>query len=60
MNDTHVYPDPQSGKMVLREASSTYNFAPSTTRTANNNGQTLVDLVNNLTASLAQRGYKLQ
>jgi hypothetical protein len=59
-NDSHVYPDPQTGKMILREAASTYIYATQTTVSANNNGQTLADLVNALTQTLAKQGYKPQ
>jgi hypothetical protein len=57
---THVYPDSQTGKMVLSESSSIYTFVPQTTQTANNTGQTLADLVNSLTKSLASQGYQIQ
>jgi hypothetical protein len=59
-NDTHVYPDAQTGKMILREAASTYTFAPQSTQTANNNGKTMIDLVNALTQTLVRQGYKQQ
>ena len=45
---THVYPDSQTGNMVLSESSSTYTFVPQSTQTANNTGQTMTDLVNAL------------
>jgi hypothetical protein len=41
----------------MQEASSIYTFAPEATRSANDNGQTLADLVNALTAWLQRRGY---
>jgi len=59
-NDTHAYPDTQTGKIILREASSNYNFASGNTQTANNTGQTLADLVNALTKSLEKQGYQKQ
>jgi len=57
---THVYPDSQTGNMVLSESSSTYTFVPQSTQTANNTGQTMTDLVNALTQSLAKQGYQTQ
>jgi len=57
---THVYPDSQTGNMVLSESSSTYTFVPQSTQTANNTGQTMTDLVNALTQSLANQGYQSQ
>ncbi len=59
-NDTHLYPDLQTGNLILREATSTYLFASPDTQAANNNGQTLVDLVNALTKTLAKQGYQKQ
>jgi hypothetical protein len=59
-NDIHVYPDAQTGKMILREAASTYTFSPQSTQTANNNGKTMIDLVNALTQTLVRQGYKQQ
>ena len=59
-NDTHVYPDSQTGNMILREAASTYQFAMLDTQFANNNGQTITDLLNGLTKSLERQGYKKQ
>jgi hypothetical protein len=59
-NDTHVYPDPQTGSMVLREAVSIYTFAAPDTQNANNNGQTMLDLVTALTKSLVKQGYQQQ
>jgi len=57
---THVYPDQQNGNLVLSESSSTYTFAPQNTQAANNNGQTLTDLINALTSTLAKQGYQKQ
>ena len=57
---THVYPDSQTGKMVLNESFSTFIFMAQSTQNANNNGQTLTDLVNALTKSLASQGYQKQ
>jgi hypothetical protein len=59
-NDTHVYPDAQTGKMILREAVSTYTFASQSTQTANNNRKTMTDLVSDLTRSLVKQGYQKQ
>ncbi len=59
-NDSHVYPDPQTGVMILREATSTYTYTTLATQTANNSGETLADLVNSLTQNLAKLGYKSQ
>jgi hypothetical protein len=59
-NETHVYPDTQTGNLVLREAVSTYTFSPAATQTANNNGQTMTDLVNELIRSLVKQGYQKQ
>ncbi len=57
---THVYPDSQTGNMILSESSSTYNFTSQNTQNVNNNGQTLNDLVNALTNTLAGQGYQKQ
>ena len=57
---THVYPDSQTGNLVLSESSSIYTFVPQSTQTANNTGQILADLVNSLTKSLASQGYQTQ
>ena len=57
-SETHVYPDPQTGNMVLSESTSAYTFLSSNTQAANNNGQTMADLVNTLTNSLVRQGYK--
>ena len=57
---THVYPDSQTGKMVLSESSSRVTFMAQSTQNANDNGQTLADLVNSLTKSLASQGYQTQ
>jgi hypothetical protein len=57
---THVYLDSQTGNLVLSESSSIYTFVPQSTQTANNTGQTLADLVNSLTKSLASQGYQTQ
>ena len=59
-NDTHVYPDEQTGNMVWRETVSTYSFASTNTQAANNNGQTLIDLIAALTQSLVKQGYQKQ
>ena len=57
-SETHVYPDSKTGNMVLSESVSAYNFMSSNTQAANNNGQTMADLVNTLTNSLVRQGYK--
>jgi hypothetical protein len=57
---THVYPDSQTGKMVLDESASTFTFMAQGTQTANNTGQTMTDLVNVLTKSLESQGYQKQ
>ncbi|MGO8836785.1 MAG: FG-GAP-like repeat-containing protein [Limisphaerales bacterium] len=57
---THVYPDPQTGSMVLGESSAKFTFMAQNTRNANNKGETLADLVNALTEFLAGRGYQEQ
>jgi len=59
-DDTQVYPDPQTGNMILRSAVSAYTYASSATQTANNNGSTLADLVNAQTASLIRLRYQQQ
>jgi hypothetical protein len=59
-NDTHLYPDANTGNLVLSQSNSTYTFLSPTTQTANNNGQTLIDLVNALTQSLVKQGYQKQ
>jgi hypothetical protein len=57
---THVYPDPQTGKMVLIESTSEFAFMPRSTQNANNSGQTLTDLINALTKLLASQGCQPQ
>jgi hypothetical protein len=57
---TRVYPDPATGNMILREATSTYNFSPPTTQNANNTGKTVWDLVNAQVKILNQQGYQKQ
>ena len=57
---TQVYPDSQTSEMVLRDAHATFSFMGSATQNANNQGQTLIDLVNALTKSLASQGYQKQ
>jgi hypothetical protein len=59
-NDNQIYPDLQTGNMILRQAVSTYEFAPQATQTANQTGQTVADLVNTLTRTLAREGYQEQ
>jgi hypothetical protein len=59
-SDSHVYPDAQTGVMILREATSTYTYSSANTQSANNGGQTLADLVNALTQTLVKQGYKAQ
>jgi Concanavalin A-like lectin/glucanases superfamily/Immunoglobulin domain len=55
-----AYADPQTGKMTLREATSTYVFSSVPTQTANNGGKTWFDLVSTLSNDLAKQGYRLQ
>jgi hypothetical protein len=55
---TDIHSDPDAGNEVMQEAVSFYSFAAGATRSANNNGQTLADLVNALVASLQRQGYK--
>jgi hypothetical protein len=57
---THVYPNLLTGNMVLNEAVSTYSFLSQNTQAANNNGQTMTDLVNALVKSLVSQGYQSQ
>lgn len=57
---TRVYPDEATGDMVLREASSTYNYVPSTTVNANTTGKTMWDLVYAQVRTLEQQGYQKQ
>ncbi|HEV2695511.1 MAG TPA: LamG-like jellyroll fold domain-containing protein [Verrucomicrobiae bacterium] len=59
-SDTELYPDALTGKQVLREASSNYNFLQGNTQTANNGGQTVYDLQTALIASLVKQGYHPQ
>jgi hypothetical protein len=57
---THVYPDPQTGNMVLDESGSIFVFLAQNTQKANNTGQTLTDLVNTLIQWLESQGYQKQ
>jgi hypothetical protein len=57
---TRIYPDAATSNMVLDEANSFYTFLPDKTQDANNNGQTMEDLVNALVNSLTAKGYKSQ
>jgi hypothetical protein len=57
---THVYPNLLTGNMVLNEAVSNYSFLSQNTQAANNNGQTMTDLVNALVKSLVSQGYQSQ
>jgi len=59
-NSTHLYPDSKTGNMILTESVSTYTYLFQNTQTANNNGQTLADIVNSLTNALVSLGYKQQ
>ena len=54
---TDVYPDPNTGKYLLDEASSTYTFAPGKTQAVNNTGQTVTDLINAQIKTLTAQGY---
>lgn len=58
-NDTHIYPD-TSGNLVLRETTSSYNFAQRDTQTANDSYRTITDLVTVLTKNLTKLGYQPQ
>jgi hypothetical protein len=55
---TDIYSDPDTGNAVMQEASSIYTYAAEATQSANDNGQTLADLVNAITAWLQRRGYQ--
>ncbi len=55
---TDIHSDPDTGNTVMQEASSTYTFVTAATQSANNNGQTLTDLVNALTVLLQRQGYR--
>ncbi len=59
-DNTHVYPNPKNGNMILTESTSTFIFASQATQKANNSGQTLTDLVNALTQGLVKKGYQPQ
>lgn len=59
-DESHVYPDAKTSNMILTEASSIYTFSPTATQTANNNGQTMIDLVNAQIKSLVKQGYQVQ
>lgn len=56
----HVYPDPQTGSLILSEAQSAFTFSSAATQNANNTGETLVDLVNAQVALLIKQGYSRQ
>ena len=58
--DNHIYPDTNTGHIIMVDANSSYQFAPANTQTANNAGQTLPDLINALTKSLEKQGYQKQ
>ncbi len=58
--DNHIYPDTNTGNIIMVDANSSYQFAPANTQTANNAGQTLPDLLNALTKSLEKQGYQKQ
>ncbi len=58
--DNHIYPDTNTGNIIMVDANSTYQFTSANTQTANNTGQTLTDLVNALTKSLEKQGYQKQ
>ncbi len=57
---TRIYPDSVTGNMVMDESTSIYDFLAHDTQVANNQGQTMQDLVNTLTSKLAAEGYQLQ
>jgi len=52
-----IYPSPTTGKIILNESTSTYVYSLKDTKTANDNGQTITDLVNALTKALENQGY---
>jgi hypothetical protein len=58
--NTHAYPDSQTGQMKLDAATSSFTFAALATQTANNAGQTVQDLVNAQVKTLTSQGYHLQ
>jgi hypothetical protein len=57
---THVYPNESTGDLILSEAKSTFTFQPQDTQSANNAGQTMADLVDDLIQTLAHKGYQKQ
>ena len=57
--NTQVYPANPTA-LAWREANSTYNYQESSTRTANDNGLTLADLISAAVKSLAKQGYQPQ
>ncbi len=59
-SDTHVYPDSQTGNLILREATSTHTFAIPNTQTANDSGQTVTDVLNAQIKVLVKQGYQKQ
>ncbi len=54
----HAYPDSETGQMKLAQATSKFTFVMSNTRTANNTGQTLADLISNQVKILQQAGFQ--
>ncbi len=57
---THLYPNPTTGELILSETTSTFTYQESATKSANNTGQTMADLVNGLIKSLTRQGYTSQ
>jgi hypothetical protein len=55
---THANPDTQTGNMVVSSATFTFTYNALATQSANNNGQTVSDLVNNNLQFLKNDGYK--
>jgi hypothetical protein len=58
--NTHAYWDSATGHMKLVQATSTFTFSAADTQAANNNGQTLVDLINHQISSLKSAGFRPQ
>ena len=57
---THVYPNENTGDLILSETKSTFTFQPQDTQAANKAGQTAADLVNDLIQNLTHKGYQKQ
>jgi hypothetical protein len=57
---THVYPNESTGDFILSETKSTFIYEPQITQAANNDGQTLTDLVDGWIKTLVNKGYQKQ